>query len=287
MTTPDHDQGIEHEPHMWDIGDTQVPDPSETKADDTLQREARRGHAERLAVMHSVTEEPFTLQPDPSGAGPVPGVCCARCGYDLRGGVQAGCPECGFDPSGGYGPYLKERIEQTPPGVQWFVLLFALATGGVLSVLGSLFGQLLMGLGVGLIALAVTGPLIEELMKAVVVLMLIELRPYVFRSVWAIWAATLGSAAVFATLENLLYLNVYIPDPGPGIILWRWTACSALHVGCTAIATVGLVRMWRNSIANLRPPSVADVYPFLVAAIVVHGAYNAVAVLVEFTGLAF
>lgn len=274
---------------MWDADSPQAPDPSESKADGTLEREARRGRAERLAAMHSVAEEPFALQANPDGADTHPGqsIICARCGYDLRGAGHAGCPECGFDPSGGFGPYLKERIEQTPPGMQWFVLLFALATGGVLSVLGSLIGQLLMGTGAGLIALAVTGPLYEELMKAVVVLMLIELRPYVFRSPWVIWAATLGSAATFATLENLIYLNVYIPDPSPGIILWRWTVCSALHIGCTAIATVGLVRMWRNSISNLRPPSIADVYPFLVAAIVVHGAYNATAVLIEFSGLTF
>ena len=171
--------------------------------------------------------------------------------------------------------------------MQWLVLMFALATGGVLSVLGSLFGQVLAGTGAGLVALAVTGPLYEEIMKALVVLMLIELRPYVFRNAWAIWAATLGSAATFATLENLLYLNVYIPDPSTGIILWRWTACSALHVGCTAIATVGLVRMWRNSITHLRPPAVSDAYPFLVAAIIVHGAYNAAVVLAEFAGLSF
>lgn len=289
--TPDHDPGIENEPHLAPVDPK--PDPSESRADHTLEREARRGHTERLAAMHSIIEEPFDVRygqdheaPAP-GTPDAPGSFCARCGYDLRGSAHTACPECGFDPAQGYGAYLLDRIESTTAGYRLAALLFALAIGGVLSVLGALAGQLLMGFGFGLTVLAVTGPLYEELMKVMVVLMMIELRPYLFRHSAAIWAATLGSAAVFATLENLIYLNVYIPDPTPGMILWRWSACSALHVGCTAITTVGLVRMWRTSVTELRPPSIAAVYPFLVAAIIVHGLYNATVVFAQLAGLSF
>ncbi len=286
MTRPEHDPGIEFEPHL-NAGHSHTPDPSESKAEQTIERDARRGGAERLAAMHAVTEEPFVLKPTDEAKKFSAGSFCAQCGYDMRGCAHAACPECGFDPSGGFGPYLKQRIEQTPSGTQWLVFLIALATGGILSVLGSLFGQLILDSDVGLVAYAVTTPIYEEFMKVIFILMLIELRPWVFKHAWAIWVAAIGSAATFATLENLLYLNVYIPNPTPGIILWRWTVCSALHLGCTTTVTFGLIRMWRSSITRLRPPAVSDAYPFIVAAIVVHGTYNGIVLLAEVFGLSF
>ncbi len=285
MSKPENDPGIEHEPHLH--GGALPADPSEAKTDGVLEREGQRGGQARQAAMQSVAEESFDVSrtdPKPAAAG----AYCARCGYDLRGvTVREGCPECGFDLSGGYKAYLRERIENTTTGDYLLALLFALLSGGVLSVIGTFVGQGLFGKGVGLTVLAVTGPLFEELMKVMVVLMLIELRPYLFRHAAGIWVAALGSAATFAVLENLLYLGVYIPDPSPGLILWRWTVCSALHIGCTAITTIGLVRMWRRSIDRLEPPSPAVVYPFMVAAIVVHGLYNAVAVFAELAGVSF
>ena len=136
MTRPEHDPGIEFEPHL-NTGHSHTPDPSESKAEQTIERDARRGGAERLAAMHAVTEEPFDLKPSDEAKKFGAGSFCAQCGYDMRGCAHAACPECGFDPSAaGFGPYLKQRIEQTPSGTQWLVFLIALATGGILSVLG-------------------------------------------------------------------------------------------------------------------------------------------------------
>lgn len=287
MSAPDHDPGIEHEPHVKNGGRPSTPDPTESKTDQTLEREAQQGGNDRLAVINSVTEEPFPLTSTGNPNAASAGRHCARCGYDMRGGVYPACPECGFDPTVGYAAYLKDRLANTPPSVQRSVFFLVLLTSGVLSVLGTLLGQFIRGTEWGLLAYAVSAPVYEELMKVMVVLMLIELRPYIFRYAWVIWVCTLGSAATFATLENLLYLNIYIKDPSAGIMLWRWTVCSALHVGCTAIVTVGLVRMWRTSIRHLRPPSAADTYPYMVAAMVVHGSYNALAVVFEIVAQTF
>ena len=136
-------------------------------------------------------------------------------------------------------------------------------------------------LGFGLLAVAVGAPVVEETAKVVLPLMCLEKEPWRFRGVSSIALTCLCSALVFATIENLLYFHVYIPKDKltAGIIQYRLTVCTLMHVACTMISTCGLARAWREAKKGLSAFSTPTVTPYLVVAMVIHGLYNAVAMI--------
>ena len=55
---------------------------------------------------------------------------------------------------------------------------------------------------------------------------------------------------------------------------FRWTICTALHILCTVISSMGLRRVWRESLAKNCPFRLSEAFPWFVAATAVHGLYN-------------
>ena len=92
------------------------------------------------------------------------------------------------------------------------------------------------------------------------------------------------SGLVFATIENALYLHVFVGDRTASLRAWRWGICTAVHVGCSSIAGLGLRRMWRAARASSSLAGMSLAAPCLIAAMIVHGAYNAAAIALERTG---
>ncbi|MEN0020433.1 MAG: PrsW family glutamic-type intramembrane protease, partial [Planctomycetota bacterium] len=133
-------------------------------------------------------------------------------------------------------------------------------------------------------AVAVVGPLIEEVMKVILLLFILELRPYWLGGVRTIMAGAIAGGLGFAVIENVLYLRVYIPDPEPSLVVWRWTVCVGLHVGCSVIAGLGVLRGFAIAQRDLRPPDMHVVGAPIVAAAAVHGVYNASVVILSMTG---
>ncbi|MEM1109822.1 MAG: PrsW family glutamic-type intramembrane protease [Planctomycetota bacterium] len=287
---PSHQPGIENEPHLSGQGLRGFrPDPTEAKAAYRLAQQAPDSPGVR--AHHDVFDEP-ALRVRP-GERIDRDWSCDACGYNLRGtNVGDPCPECGkksllaptTDTQGtGYSAWLTESIAQTSATRSWTVVLGVMALGGPWAVLGALIAT--YG---GLMALVVIGPAVEEVMKIGLIALLIEVRPYLLRSRAQIYAAAAGSGLMFAVIENLIYLNVYIPNPSPGIIAWRWVVCTALHVGCTTVAAVGAVAVWKKVIAERRrPPRGPIELRWLVLAIVLHGAYNGIVTVAELSGFDF
>ena len=132
-----------------------------------------------------------------------------------------------------------------------------------------------------ILAVAVLGPVAEELGKIAAPLMTLERRPWLFSSGGSLAALCALSGLVFASVENLLYLFHYIPDPTPGIVVWRLTVCTALHVGCSTLSGLGLARAWRRAARDRAPADPSLSASWVIAAIVVHGSYNALATVWE------
>lgn len=128
----------------------------------------------------------------------------------------------------------------------------------------------------------VLGPTIEEVMKIGAVATIIELRPYLFRRVEQLQAAAIGAALLFAAIENVLYLGFKLPNPTVSYSIWRWTVCVGLHVGCTMVATRGLIDVWHRSITELRQPRLAGGMRALGVAVIIHGSYNAMVILFDY-----
>lgn len=256
---PSRDPGIEHEPHLR--GAPFEPDPSEQAAARHLERSAR-GETVDDHVERSVWDEP-ALAPQLSGAAPPDALT--------------------------YASWLDARRAETGWGRSWSVTLGTAASAGPLAVLGTLCGTWSLGAWswFGIVSVTVLGPILEEMMKVALALWIVEKRPFLFRSRVQITACVLAGGFVFAAMENVLYLVVDASDPPPGLVQWRWTVCVAMHMICSAVAGLGLVRIWSGAMVTRSRPQLAAGAPFLIAAAVLHGAYNAVAVLLDAVSFRF
>jgi len=250
MAEPSHDPAVSCEPHLR--GGGFALDPSE----DTAARNLSRRRPDREAeVAHSVWDEPALSE---SLSGPAP-----------DGAVT-------------YAGWLATETAAMTPWRSWRHVLLLISGSGLWAVAGvfilTLQGQ---GGGLGLAAVVVFGPVLEELLKISTALITVERRPWLFLSSGQIYLCCVTSGLMFAAVENLLYLLVYIRDPTWLLVVWRWTVCVLLHAGCSGIAAVGLVRVWREALAQRRRPELAGMTRSVAIACLIHGVYNLVATLLD------
>jgi RsiW-degrading membrane proteinase PrsW (M82 family) len=186
-----------------------------------------------------------------------------------------------------FASWYADRLAATGFVRSWVVVLLLAVAAGPTAVVA----VFLSGVGTGLgdfsewVTLTVVGPVAEEVLKVVCVTVALERAPWLFRSRAQFLAVGLAAGLAFAAIENLLYLFVYIPDPSPLIVAWRWTVCVVLHTGCSAIAAMGLAHTWRAARAQLQRPNIESAFPFLLAAIIIHGLYNAAAIAMSLAGV--
>ncbi len=178
---------------------------------------------------------------------------------------------------------------------------FVVALGSFLAVPGVMLDFFTHGGGDLLPILA--GPLIEETLKPAGLLIVIARRPGLRLSGAQGFLAGAFAGLVFASLENVLYLHVYVPEHTSAFALWRWTVCAGLHVSCSALVGYGLAHATRDRrnlddsyrrIAQASPhlleaPRERSVafrgrhMVCLVIAVLVHGAYNLTVLVLEST----
>jgi hypothetical protein len=234
-----------------------TPDVREIDVNQDVRFEPTYNPAPTPAVEHSVWDEPSVPR-------------------DLAGAAA-------MDPAQlTYGRWLDEGRARWGLAKSWGLTLLIALAAGPWAVAGALFnsGQSFSGT----LMLVFFGPVTEELMKIAGVILVIEKWPYALRGSLQIILCCVAGGLAFAAIENLLYLHVYVDDPTPRLVLWRWTVCVALHTVCSFIAGLGAVRVWRRVWADRAPPRLALAFPFIVAATVTHGLYNATAYVLELSG---
>lgn len=242
MNEPNRQHGIENEPHLQDQGFAR--DPTEEKAARQLDRERTKA-TDADHVEHTVWSEP-ALSPQLAGK---PG-----------------------DEQLTYQRWLVKNIGETTWAKSWWItLLVALAAGpwGILGAIGSSGAS-----SFAVLLVTVFGPVAEEVAKVAAAMWVIEKRPFLFRSIGQILLCATCGGFAFAAIENLVYTNIYFPKHTSEFVAYRWSVCVGLHVTCSFVAGVGLVRIWDNAIRNQHPPRLALGVPWLVIAMVGHGLYN-------------
>lgn len=175
-----------------------------------------------------------------------------------------------------YEETLKRKRSETSVWTAVATVCLAGLLAGTFSIIGVIFSG---SLGLPAMAyFAVAGPVIEEILKISGIVYLLERRPGSLTASWQLPLGAAVSALIFASIENVLYTKFYMrgltPEALASLSTFRWTVCTALHVGCTLVATMGLQRVWRDTVLRGRPVNLTGANTYLAAAIVIHGLYN-------------
>lgn len=159
---------------------------------------------------------------------------------------------------------------------RWFLLAPSIAmAGGIFAVVGAIVEELLY---MSLVAPFIAAPIIEEALKPSGVYLLMAKWPHALRSqVYTAFLASLGGL-VFAVIENILYLKVYIDEPTTDIILIRWIAGTTLHMSCSFIVGLGINERLLASVKG-EIPLLSGNKKFFIIPMVIHGLYNTMAVI--------
>lgn len=233
----------------------------------------------------SVTEEPGYFEAPPVPRNEERALHTVWDEPSLRAGAMPAPPEALT-----YSRWYEEQLRNTLPWQSWGTLLLLVLCGGPLAILATLATSFTDGMAGGFIYLIVIGPAVEEMMKIGATLLVLENRPWLFRNGMQIVIAATAAGLMFAAVENLIYIHVYNPNGAESFRLWRWTVCTAMHTGTSTIAGLGLLHMWDKAVApvlsdagsEFQRPQVLDAYPYVLTAVVIHGAYNAFATVMEF-----
>jgi len=252
MAKPDHHPGIENEPHLQDQGF--ATDPTEEKAARLLEFEQSQA-TDADHVEHTVWSEP-ALSPQ-----------------------LAGNPA---EDQLTYERWLAKNILETSWLTSCYITLLIVLSAGPWGILGAIISA---GASPYVAVMAtVFGPVTEEVVKVAVALWVVEKRPYLFISSGQILFCTACGGFSFAALENLVYTFIYFPNHTPEFSAFRWTVCVALHLTCSSLAGIGLVRIWNDTIRNQHRPQLTIGVPWFFIAMVVHGLYNLMVYLAETVG---
>lgn len=247
------DHSISNEPHLR-RRDGFSPDPSEARAAENVERSKRRRRPSD-EMEHAVWDEPGL---SPELVSPL------------------------SKREAGYAAWLEQRGQQTGALRSWMLSFLVALCAGPWAILGVFWGA--GQTWISALAIVIFGPLAEEMMKIAAPLYIVEKRPYLFRSPLQIALCALASGLVFSALENLLYLRVYVPTPSSLLFTWRWTVCVWLHVGCTFISGLGLMRVWKDTWIRRARPRIQLASNYLIIATVIHGAYNGTMLLASMAG---
>jgi len=186
-----------------------------------------------------------------------------------------------FDPTR-YARWLAEQRSRTTLAGNLIITLAVALASGPLAVAGAL----LVGRRTwwSTIYLVLLGPIVEELFKQAGMIYLLEKKPYRLFAAWQFIFAGAVSGLGFATVENLIYLHVYLSrvttEDWQALAQYRWTWCTLLHVSCATVASLGLMRAWRQQLRDGQPAELARGFPWFFVAISIHGMYNLSALLV-------
>ncbi len=161
------------------------------------------------------------------------------------------------------------------------VTVLAAVAGGPFAIVGAFIaGQ--QGAG-PIIYGIVLAPVIEELLKQSGMTFVLEKKPYRVFAAWQFVFAAIVSGLAFGAIENLVYTGTFAAVLGARelarLVSFRWLVCAPLHAVWAAIASLGLVRVWKKQVRDGCPADLSAAFPFFVVAMVLHGAYNAWAML--------
>lgn len=233
--------------------------------------------------LHSIGNEP-QFQQGPARADPTEDLPLNRENQSdlnrVRDSVYSEPTMSAHPASPSFANYLQRKRAEASPASAYLWALAAGAVAGPFALLGAVFGQ--EHGYTPMFAIVVVAPAVEEIVKQSGLMYLLEKKPWLLLSTAQFPLCAAVTALVFATVENLIYIYGYAADlpaeARPGYAQFRWIVCTGLHVGCSMIASIGMVRVWKRTILQGKPANMSHAANFILIAAIIHGLYNAVAV---------
>ena len=187
-----------------------------------------------------------------------------------------------FEPGVGNGvsPEYRELIRREQARYPDSMLPVISILAGILGGLFAVPAVFLSGIKswFGMVILVFLGPFAEETLKQSGAIFQLEKMHGSLRYGWQFFLSGVLGGAVFSVLENLIYQHIYLvklpPEKLAAVMAFRWTICMALHVLCTVVSSMGLRRVWRESLEKERPCRISEAFPWFAAATAIHGLYN-------------
>jgi RsiW-degrading membrane proteinase PrsW (M82 family) len=165
----------------------------------------------------------------------------------------------------------ENNIQIAPVPGRWHLLapLLALA-GGIFGIFGAAYNEFFHG---SLLVSFVGAPIIEEMLKPCGVYVLLAKWSHVLRNrFYTAFLSALGGLS-FALIENLVYLNIYVPQHTQALVIWRYTVCVGVHMVCSFIFGFGINRELMASVKGERK-FLSSGKRFFIPAMAIHSLYN-------------
>jgi hypothetical protein len=180
---------------------------------------------------------------------------------------------------------IEVATDATLPRPRSYQFVFAVVlaiVGGFLGIIGAVIQE---GQSLNFLLVIVVGaPIIEEAMKPIGVWIALIRWPQVFQSqLFTALLSALGGL-VFGIIESLIYVTVYVDDPPDWFITYRFSVTLGLHATASYLVGLGInykVIDWAQGRCPL-PKSSRNYY---IAACVLHGVFNATALVLGIAGV--
>ncbi len=121
--------------------------------------------------------------------------------------------------------------------------------------------------------LSIFVPLIEEIFKFLLIVILIKNNKFSFITEAMIYGAAIGAG--FALMENILYSYYGGVDMNIGVFIYRGFGTAVLHIGLTSMSSVILMLLTKGQVKNIKYRNPLLLAPFaLLPSIVFHYLHN-------------
>jgi RsiW-degrading membrane proteinase PrsW (M82 family) len=169
------------------------------------------------------------------------------------------------------------------PPYQYVLTVLLALVGGLLGIIGAIFQEAQTTLTYVLLPF-IGAPIIEEALKPSGLYLALLWFPRALRNqvLTAILCALSG--LVFGIIESFVYVTFYVDDPSDEYVVFRFSVPLGLHALASYLVGLGInerILDWAAGRSKL-PKSSRNFY---IAAVVLHGAYNTIAVILEVTGV--
>ncbi len=186
--------------------------------------------------------------------------------------------------TGGSAP--EDAAEPPParaPAYQYILTVLLALIGGLLGIVGAIF-QETQSTATYVLLPFIGAPIIEEALKPSGIYLSLLWWPRALRS--QLFTALLSalSGLTFGIIESLVYVTVYVDDPSDEFIAYRFSVTLGLHAAASYLVGLGInqhVLDWAAGRSKLPRAS----RNFFIAAVVLHGAYNTIAVILSVSGV--